>query len=215
MFLISSGFSDKWFWTVLNKWPELTVSLTNNTFRAEPAKDQRSPQKKKLTRVWAVCTSCWRRRSDASHWTWVDSLYNLQPSSLRPRLSPSQWNTEDKTSDSLNLSSSSKVSAGLSPVLVLYLSLEPVEEILLDSPERLCELQDVVIWVFTVGDLTDVHHLAGAALNKQHKQKSSGQIQTVVFNTSAQEQNVEEEEKASSLLYDSLWAQKWQSKKFS
>ena len=59
-------------------------------------------------------------------------------------------------------------------VLVLYLSLQSVGEILLDSPERLSQFQDGVIWEFTGGDLPDVDHLTGPALN--HKQR--GDVRT-------------------------------------
>ena len=68
-----------------------------------------------------------------------------------------------------------KVSPGLGSVLVPYLSLDPVEEIFLDFAERLRKLQDGLVWIFTVGDLTDVNHLTGAAL---HNTKQSHQAQT-------------------------------------
>lgn len=52
---------------------------------------------------------------------------------------------------------------------VLYLSLQPVGEILPDLSERLGQFQDVCVGEFTGGDLTDVDDLTGAALENQQR----------------------------------------------
>lgn len=50
-----------------------------------------------------------------------------------------------------------------------YLSLDPVGEVFPDSPERLSQFQDVVVGILAGGDLSNVNHLTGAALNHKHR----------------------------------------------
>lgn len=55
--------------------------------------------------------------------------------------------------------------------MLQYLSLDPVQEVLLDLSVRLGKFQDLLVGEFVVGNLTDVHHPAGAALHTQNMRK--------------------------------------------